>query len=151
MQENNSSTVEFKNHLLINQATGECYETNIEIKKIYNLSIKAKGYRMIYMKKDGAMDKCLLDGCHGIILINVLRDICKEGILKKKQTDYAKEFNMDISTIKRYWVIMKKHGVLKQVKKVTYVNPYVALPYNIKDEDANKLQAHWDSLWYDEV
>ena len=151
MKEDNSSTVEFKNHLLINQTTGECYETNIEIKKIYNLSTKAKGYRMIYMKDGGELESCLVENCHPKLVLSILRDISKDGVLKFTQKYYAEKMGVTERSIQNHWALLKKHKIIKQVKKVTYVNPYVALPYNIKDEDANKLQAHWDSLWYDEV
>lgn len=55
--------------------------------------------------------------------------------------------DIDIKTVKKNWSIFKKYGLIKQVGMITYVNPYVTLPYNIKDENANKLQQEWDSLW----
>ena len=79
MKEDNSNTVEFKNHLLINQTTGECYETNIEIKKIHNLSIKAKGYRYIYNGEDGILNKCAIEKCSSILLLSVIRHIGSNG------------------------------------------------------------------------
>ena len=133
MQENNSSTVEFKNHLLINQTTGECYETNIEIKKIHNLSIKAKGYRYIYNGEDGILNKCAIEKCNSILLLSIIRHIGSDGTLKYRQTDYSKMLDIDIKTVKKNWSIFKKYGLIKQVGMITYVNPYVTLPYNIKD------------------
>ena len=147
MKEDNSSTVEFKNHLLINQTTGECYETNIEIKKIHNLSIKAKGYRYIYNGEDGILNKCATEKCSSILLLSVIRHIGSDGTLKYRQIDYSKMLDIDIKTVKKNWSIFKKYGLIKQVGMTTYVNPYVTLPYNIKDENANKLQQEWDLLW----
>lgn len=146
MKEPHSNEIQFKNHLLINQDTGECYETNIEIKKIYNVSTKAKGYRIMYIQEDGILESCLTDGCHPKLALSICRNISKDGILKHIQKHYAKELGCDISSIKRYWAIMKKHELIAQDGKTTYVNPYVALPYNVKDEDANMLQQQWDLL-----
>ena len=120
-------------------------------KEIVHYMRKAKGYRMIYMEEEGIIDKCLLDGCNGMVLINVIRDISKDGVLKCTQKYYAEKMGVTERSIQNHWALLKKHKIIKQVKKVTYVNPYVALPYNVKDEDANRIQQHWDSLWYDEV
>jgi len=146
MKEPYSNEIQFKNHLLINQDTGECYETNIEIKKIHNVSTKAKGYRLIYIQENGILESCLTDGLNVSLTLSICRDISKDGILKYRQKHYAKKFNVTERAIQNHWAIIKRHELIAQVGKTTYVNPYVALPYNIKDEDANVLQQEWDLM-----
>ena len=71
-------------------------------KEIVHYMKKAKGYRMIYMEKEGVIDKCLLDGCNGMILISVLRDISKEGILKFTQIHYAEKIGVTERSIQNH-------------------------------------------------
>ena len=146
MKEPNSNEIQFKNHLLINQDTGECYETNIEIKKIYNVSTKAKGYRIMYIQENGILESCLIDGLNVSLTLSICRDISKEGKLRYTQKQYAEKFKVTERAIQNHWAILKRHELIAQAGKTTYVNPYVALPYNIKDEDANMLQQQWDLL-----
>lgn len=120
-------------------------EIYIEIKETNYVSKKAKGYRLVYMQEGGILESCLVDGCNPKLALSICRNISKDGILKHIQKHYAKELGCDISSIKRYWAIMKKHEFIAQIGKTTYVNPYVILPYNISDEDANMLQKQWDS------
>lgn len=146
MKEYNFNEIEFKNHLLVNRKTGECYETSIEIKKITNLSLKAKGYRTMYIAKDGILESILLDGCNPAITLGICRNIAIDGTLKHTQKFYAEDLGLSERTVQNHWRILKKYRLIVQVGKTTHVNPYVALPYNVKDEHANLLQQQWDAL-----
>ena len=80
------------------------------------------------------------------IAIEILRGTTLNGFLKISQDGIVTKLGTSRSTVVKVFKKAKEAGVLMAVGKRWYVNPYVALPYNLGDADCNKLQQMWDSM-----
>ena len=114
-----------------------------------SLKLRQSGGREVYMKEDSIYDKFLCSMNSGLefrLALSILRDVDKNGVLRVALGSYVTKYDTSRKTIAKVINIAKDLQVILKVGKRIYVNPYVILPYNIKDSVANKLQQPWDRL-----
>ena len=115
----------------------------------YGLKLRAQGERRIYMNEGSKFEEflgSLSSGTENRIAIEILRGTTLNGFLKISQDGIVTKLGTSRSTVVKVFKKAKEAGVLMAVGKRWYVNPYVALPYNLGDADCNKLQQMWDSM-----
>lgn len=115
----------------------------------YKLKLRAQGDRRVYMKEGSTFDEffvSLSSGTENKIAIEILRNTTLNGFLRASQDDIVKKLGVSRNTVIKVFKKAKDTGVLLAVGRRWYINPYVVLPYNLADEDCNKLQQMWDSM-----
>lgn len=115
----------------------------------YGLKLRAQGERRIYMNEGSKFEDFLASlssGTENRIAIEILRGATLNGFLKVSQDNIVTKLGTSRSTVVKVFRKAKEADVLMAVGKRWYVNPYVALPYNLGDADCNKLQQMWDSM-----
>jgi hypothetical protein len=113
------------------------------------MKLRAGGERRLYMPEDGTLDKFLTSLSSGKEVhlgLNIIRNSNIHGYLKNTQAELAKKVEVSERTAAKVFKKAKETGLLMPVGRRWYVNPYVALPYNINDMDCNKLQQMWTRL-----
>ena len=146
LQDNNSTILNLKNQQIFNPETGEfTHNIDIEVKEFKNRRLRARGERQMYIKEGSVLDKTLCETNPAVVL-SVCRSVHRDGVLYYNQEELAEKLKMSSRTVKRAWNVMKKNKLIHRYNKKWLVNPYAVLPYNIKDEEANKLQQRWDAL-----
>lgn len=113
------------------------------------LKLRAEGERRVYMREGGEFDtlfRMLNSSNENIVVLTLLRSVNKDGYLRLDQEGIAKKLDVSRSVISKVFRKAKKAGVLLNVGRRWYVNPYVALPYGLRDIDCNRLQQMWTQM-----
>lgn len=114
-----------------------------------SLRVKANGTRSIYMKEDGQFDKfmeTLSSGLENKVALHIMRAVTANGYLRLTQAELAKNTGTSSRTVRKVFSKAVETEALLPVGRRWYLNPYVILPYNLKDEYCNKLQQQWGQL-----
>ena len=115
----------------------------------YGMKLRAQGERRVYMNDDSIFTNflgALSSGTENLVAIKILTSTNLNGFLRLSQEDIAAAIGTSRGTVMKVFKKAKDHNVLLAVGKRWYLNPYVALPYNLGDVDCNKLQQMWDSM-----
>ena len=110
---------------------------------------RAHGERRIYMKEGTSFDLFLTamgSGLEVSIALDVMRAVGHNGYLKLNQVEFAEKRETTRVTVSKVFKKGLDSGALMPVGRRWYLNPYMVLPYNLKDEYCNKLQQQWDQL-----
>lgn len=133
----------------VDSETGEFIgEGKVEQPKKFTLT--ARGYRRVYMKKDGVYEKFMKSLSSSIeisISIDFMRDIDKDGKLIHDMSYYQNVYNISRPTVSKIFTKAKKYGLIKSAGRLLYINPYVVLPYQSTDKQNYFLQRRWDLFW----
>lgn len=134
---------------LMNRESGEIVG-EVGMKPVRQIYLTQRGYRRIYMTKDGVYEKFMKSLSSGLeigVAVDFMRDADKNGVLKYNQSYYAKLHDTSVNTISKIFTKAKKFGLFKSAGRDIYVNPFVVLPYNSDDNNNYFLQRRWEQIW----